>query len=255
MRTEQTSQPPIRRRREWRRAGQWLNVLIADPERTDAVFEIIGALAGNSFERHFERFRAQPDGLRILRERPSLLAALSDRARLRAMPAGSLGRSYAEFMDTAALDAQGLVDAEEEAASRQAKRYDYGADREFFGDRLRDMHDLWHVLTGYGRDQAGEAANLAFTFGQIPELGIGLIVLAAAAIGPKTPPFGWQRYLLRAWRRGRRASELSAAPYEELLELPVAEVRRRLRIEPPEIAHPTGIVNSAELDAIAARPA
>ena len=36
---------------------------------------------------------------------------------------------------------------------------------------MRDMHDLWHVLTGYGMDEAGEAANLAFSLGAGPESG------------------------------------------------------------------------------------
>jgi hypothetical protein len=27
-------------------------------------------------------------------------------------------------------------------------------------ERLDTLHDLWHVLTGYGLDEAGEAANL-----------------------------------------------------------------------------------------------
>src|SRR6185295_19117735 len=139
---------------------------------------------------------------------------------------GSFGRVYADFMDEAKLDATGLVEAEETATQTYGRPADEPVDpeREFFFDRLRDMHDLWHVLTGYGRDEAGEAANLAFTYAQIGNPGIGLIVLAAAVLGPHGEWFSWQRYLLRAWRRGRRASWLPAARYEELLALPLAEV-------------------------------
>jgi ubiquinone biosynthesis protein COQ4 len=115
-------------------------------------------------------------------------------------------------------------------------------ERQYLGDRSRDMHDLWHVLTGYGRDEAGEAANLAFTQAQIPNLGIGLILLAAVAIGPKDPTFWWARYLFAAWRRGRRSSLLTAAPYEELLPLPLDEARRRLAIPSADEFHPDGIV-------------
>ena len=67
------------------------------------------------------------------------------------------------------LTAEELVVAENMVA-RTAEPVD--ADRETFGNRLRDMHDLWHVLTGYGMDEAGEAANLAFNLGQIWSLGI-----------------------------------------------------------------------------------
>ncbi|MEO8604364.1 MAG: Coq4 family protein [bacterium] len=236
--------PSMARRRDWRRAWQALRNLIADAERTDQVFEIIRALSGNSFERAWQRFRADPQGQRLLAERPSLLATLSDRAALRALPAGSFGRTYAAFMDAAQLDAHGLVEAEEQAtqnyAPPEAELVD--PDREFFGDRMRDMHDLWHVLTGYGRDEAGEAANLAFTYAQVPNLGIGLIVVAGAVLGPLDRTFYWPRYLWSAWRRGRATSRLTLAAYESLLPLPLCEVRERLAIPAARLVHPSGIL-------------
>jgi ubiquinone biosynthesis protein COQ4 len=232
------------RPRDWAHAWRALRDLIADPERTDRVFEIIRALSGNAFERAWQRFRAHPDGRRLLAERPSLLAALGDRAALRALPAGSFGRAYADFMDGAQLDAAGLIEAEAAAARNYAAPDDGPPDpeREFFGERLRDMHDLWHVLTGYGRDEAGEAANLAFTYAQVPNLGVGFIVLAGAVLGPRDLSLYWPRYLYRAWRRGRRAAPLTVARYEALLPLPLAEVRRRLAVAPPQITHPEGIL-------------
>jgi hypothetical protein len=70
----------------------------------------------------------------------------------------------------------------------------------------------------------------------------GAIVIAAALRGPLRPDLFWQRYLWRAWRRGRRTRPLPMADYEALLPLPIDEVRRRLRIEPAERAHPGGIL-------------
>ena len=232
---------PPRRKMEWKRAWGALRNLIADSERTDQVFEIVRALSGNSWERAFERFCAHPDGRRLLQERPSLLAALADREHLRKLPQGSFGRAYAEFMDSAQLDAKGLVDAEH-MSDQNWEKETVDPDREYFGDRLRDMHDLWHVLTGYGRDEAGEAANLAFTLGQIPQPGVALIVLAGAILGPKDISFMWPRYLFSAWRRGRQAALLSAAPYERLLSEPLEEVRQLLRIQPAGEVHPAGII-------------
>jgi ubiquinone biosynthesis protein COQ4 len=233
---------------EWRRAWTALQQLIDDPERTDQVFEIIDALAGNSFERSFQRFRSHPDGARLLAERPSLLAALSDRETLRRLPAGSFGRVYAQFMDDANLDPAGLIEAEREAEERHPRDLPSDPDRQLYGDRLRDMHDLWHVLTGYGRDEAGESANLAFTQAQIPNFGVALIVFAAALIGPKDLRFTWQRYLYSAWRRGKATSLLSVARYEELLPLPLSEVRNRLGVPPALAAHPEGIIETNDSD-------
>jgi ubiquinone biosynthesis protein COQ4 len=226
---------------EWRRAWNALRTLVADSQRTDQVFEITDALAGNSFERSFQRFRKHPDGQRLLAERPSLLATLSDRAALRALPAGSFGRAYAQFMESGNLTADGLVEAER-MAEAHAQKHETDADRQFFGDRVRDMHDLWHVLTGYGMDEAGEAANLAFTQAQIPNKGVGLILAAAAVIGPKDLALSWQRYLLQAWRRGRRAVLLTVVPYEQLLPESLEMVRTLLRIQSAREAHPGGIV-------------
>jgi ubiquinone biosynthesis protein COQ4 len=228
------------RRIDWARARAALAILIADPERTDQVFEIVRALSGRADVRNFRDLLRHPDGVALLRAQPSLLAALSDRTTLARLPEGSLGRAYLDFMVTADLTADGLVDAsmQGEADARDG----FSPEAGWFFDRLRDMHDLWHVLTGYGRDEAGEAANLAFTYAQIGNPGIGLIVLAAAILGPHGEWFHWQRYLFRAWRRGRRASWLPAARWEELLALPLAEVRTRLGIEPPEVAHPEGVV-------------
>src|SRR5262249_13032042 len=65
---------------------------------------------------------------------------------------------------------------------------------------------------------------------------------AGALIGPKDVTLYWQRYLLNAWRRGRRAKLLSAVPYERLLPLPLEEVRRQLGIPPASEVHPDGIL-------------
>jgi len=238
----ETPTAPVSRKLEWHRAWRALRTLIADSERTDQVFEIVRALSGNSFERAYQRFAASGEGLRLLAERPSLLATLSDREALSTLPEGSFGRAYADFMHEGQLNAAGLVEAEQMAEQNFAKELPLDADHEFFGDRLRDMHDLWHVLTGYGRDEAGEAANLAFTLGQVWNPGIAFIVVAGALIGPKNVTLYWQRYLFNAWRRGRRATLLTAAPYERLLRLPLDEVRRQLGIQPAGDAHPDGIL-------------
>ena len=48
---------------------------------------------------------------------------------------------------------------------------------DYVQQRTEETHDLWHVLTGYGRDTFGEACLLAFSYAQTGNRGIGLIAL------------------------------------------------------------------------------
>jgi ubiquinone biosynthesis protein COQ4 len=213
-----------------------LRALVSNPDDTGQVFRVIRALSGRSFERTLARVQADPTGRRILDERRRLLPVLADRARLRALPEGSLGRAYARFMDAEAISADGLVEASKTPEPLPEHRL--GPDGQILGERLRDMHDLWHVVTGYGRDLFGEAALLAFTYAQTRNRGIGAI----AAVGFWRMWRGGAReaatLVRRAWWRGRRAAFLPAADWEALLELPLDEVRRRLRVGPPPVYTP-----------------
>lgn len=227
-------------KRDWPRALRAIRILIRDSERTDQVFDILDALEGPTNERSFREFVSQPDGRQLLDERPDLLATLSDHAYLASLPEGSFGRAYLAFMREAGLSAQGLVDAELDREGASQIKLD--PDHRWLSDRGRDSHDLWHVLTGYGRDEAGEGALLAFTFASYPSWGVALIVFFAMLIGPKTLSLRWERYLVQAWRRGR-AAKPDFARYEQWLPEPLEEVRRRAGIIPPEVAHPgVGII-------------
>ena len=221
---EPAKPPRIRPVDAWRA----LRALMRNPDETKHVFELIDALAGGAGERLFQRFRRSESGARILAERRSLLSVLADREALLALPAGSLGRSYAEFMGREQISADGLVQASIDGG-RGPDQLKRGADRQLVGSRMRDQHDLWHVVTGYGRDLIGEAALLAFTYAQTKNRGIGAIVAMAwwraGAASPRVRPF-----LRDAYRRGKRAAWLPAQDWEALLARPLEEVRAELRV-------------------------
>ena len=223
---------PVRPLVAWRA----LRVLIADPERTDQVFVIIRALSGNSLERSFRRILADPVAVRTLDPERSLVDTLSDLPRLRALPDGTLGREYARFMDEQGITARGLIDASIEGSGDDVQFLDPRAQR--LGERLRDMHDLWHVAAGYNRDLLGEAALLAFTYAQTRNRGIGFIALVGA--------FQLWRFGLKdaagvvrdAFRRGRRAAFLPGADWEALLARPLPQVRAELGLGEPPVYTP-----------------
>jgi ubiquinone biosynthesis protein COQ4 len=225
---------------QWSLAVRAAIGLARDTGRTDHVFTIIQALSGNAFEDTYQAFRATSHGQKLLRERPSLMALLNDRERLRRMPEGSLARAYLVFMKDGDLTPGGLVEAQNDAVDPHG-HLELDEKRRYFGDRLRDMHDLWHVLTGYGADDTGEIANLWFSVAQFTSYGLTFIAVLGAIDGVLDLRLGWPVYCWRAYQRGRRAERIAHHPIEEWLDLPIDEVRRRLRITPTEVTHPEGI--------------
>ena len=96
--------------------------------------------------------------------------------------------------------ADGLVEAS------QTDDFIQDPELRLFGERMRDSHDLWHVVTGYGRDTFGEACLLAFTYAQTQNRGLGIITLVgmikiARQLGPEVKKAVWQAY-----RAGKLAS-------------------------------------------------
>ena len=213
-----------------RRALRAIRNLIADPERTDQVFEVLDALSGNTQHLGLERLSRTATGQRLLREQHALIDALKDRDALRALPADSLGRAYCAFMERESLAADGLVDASRARADEETD-----PQQRWYNERLRDMHDLWHVVTGYGRDGFGEVCLLAFTYAQTRNRGIAFIAFFG------TREVSRELGLRRAWRatlegfhHGRRAAWLPAQDWQALLALPLDAARQALGIEAPQ---------------------
>ena len=138
--------------------------LIQNKEDTRQVFEIVSSLTGRSGKQLFQRFTSTEYGRRVVTEPVELEKILGDREALRQYPAGSLARVYLDFMEGEDLTPDGLLDAAEEAGIDFRSDTDFEEYRRLFL-HLDVCHDLWHVLTGYGRDALGELCNLVYTAG------------------------------------------------------------------------------------------
>lgn len=207
-----------------------LHRLVQDPNRTEDAFAVLRAVDGGGIERMHRRFAASPEGRALLRERPSLLEALSDREALEALPEGSLGRAYLAFCEREGISPGGLVDA-----SDPEERAELDPDFLYVADRMRDSHDLWHVVTGCRTDLAGELAVLAFTTAQTQSAGVAVLTLGGflhSFVLPRELGRRGRRLVREAVARGLAAEWLPVAGWEELLPLPLEEVRARLGVRP-----------------------
>lgn len=206
--------------------------LIADKEDTEQVFHIIEALRDTRFAKSAEHFFTSATGKTILEKNEYLPHLLDDHARLRTLPMGSVAHVYCDFMEKEGLTAQGLVDEFDKFRVGKA-RYDDMLER--YSNRLRDTHDLFHILTGYGRDALGEQCVLAFSYSLNPSWGVLFLAWAGARELKKT--ISTDAPIYAAIREGHRLGRAARNPAHQdiaaLLALPLAEARKQLNIAAP----------------------
>lgn len=211
--------------------------LARDPEDTQQVALMGIALAGRSQNRTFRRFISHPAGQAVIREKRSLARTLDDHDYLRSLPRNSLGRHYLDFMEREGLSARGLIEATP-AVTRKLDELPEPM-RIFSSYTSRDMHDLYHILTGYGRDELGEVCVLAVTYEQLRIRAFRLI--------STTGPFLVRRYLRKAGLRGegvfeavrearrigRAAAWIPSLDMESMLAEDLVALRGRLNLAEP----------------------
>lgn len=222
--------------------------LAADPDDLPQVFTLIESLSFDTLHRLGDGFRRTEAGRRMLRDRPDVVTMLADREALRRYPEGTLARAYLDFVEAEGISADGIRDAE---AKGEKLGPPAPAPLDWVQMRMRDTHDLWHAAVGYSGDVLGETALLAFSLAQTFNPSIALIVaigLAKTATGDDGGRAA-RKTILDGFARGWRAEWLAGQPWEELLPLPLGEVRRRLRLDTaPDYVR----IRSSELRAVAA---
>jgi ubiquinone biosynthesis protein COQ4 len=206
---------------------------VADKDDTEQVFEIMNALAGRSVDWGYAKLLNSSEGGVQAYRRLELADRLQDREWLKTMPAGSVGAAYLDFIVSQDFSAYGLA---EESRKVTDSEIEAAHPRAWYGRRLRDVHDIWHVLTGYHTDALGEACVVAFSLPQTRSSGFGLIAAAIAVqFARARTGYPCARAVFQAWRDGRRAAWLPGQDYEALLAEPLDQARLRLRIRRPDI--------------------
>jgi len=218
-------------RKDWAEAFRAMRKLLADPGDTVQVFRVMKALNGGTAARNYRRLIATPDGGRIAYQREELVARLTDPGFLARFGPGTVGAAYREFRDRTGFSADGLA-----AVSKQVERE--RSDEHpvtWMGRRERDLHDIWHVLTGYPADDPlGELCLVAFSFAQSHGLGWGFIAVIGA-LKSLTQPHGRDvvRAVWEGYRHGRTAQWLHREYIATLFAEPLEVARARLVIRRP----------------------
>lgn len=211
-------------------ALQAVRKLMADGNDTAQVFRIMRALNGPSMPRNFSRLLGTVEGRRMVYQRVELAERLSDPAYIAQFAPGTVGAAYRAFLERTGYSADGLAkvsNLDQEPVVEDAYMW--------FGRRTSDIHDIWHVLTGYRADESlGEAALVAFSYAQTGGKGWAFIAIAASLKSLRVSGgTAFARAVIEGYRLGRRASWLLGEDYEKLLHEPLEAARARLGIAQP----------------------
>ena len=193
-----------------------------DPDRLGEVFQFIDNLVMN--ERFaapvLQAFSETEEGARGLAERPR--TGRIDLDALSQLPEGTLGHAFAAHMRALGLDPDALP-------SREAK-----TDMEWISAHLYETHDIWHVITGFGADRAGELGLQAFYAAQFPSrIAVGILTMGFVNTLLLEFDDSDRRMdaIVRGWVMGRRARRIIGVDWKALWSTPLDEVRSRYAVD------------------------
>jgi ubiquinone biosynthesis protein COQ4 len=223
----------IRTRRDWRAAFEAMRALLADANDTVQVFRVMQALNAGAGPRNYARLLSTIEGGRIAYAREELVTKLTDRTWLTQFAPGTVGAAYRAFLEETGFSADGLAEVSNQVPRQRSGEHPYA----WFGRRERDIHDIWHVLTGYkANDPLGELSLVAFSYAQTRGLGWGFIAAMGALrnltngtrAGRAVLPAVWEGY-----RRGRACAWLHNEDIDALFAEPLDAARTRLGLTRP----------------------
>lgn len=212
----------------WARAFKALARVLRNPEETDQVLVFSNLANAGRRDAGLHMFYDNPAGMKLYTEKRALDSHTIDLEALAALPEGTLGRAYATFMKSHGLTPDVFDGSPEDVRDERAA---------YVIQRMRQTHDLWHVVTNCETDPAGEVALQAFTYAQVRAPSSGLLALLGTlkslrytrAVGPDA---------LELYRMGAAAKPLPVFPWEDHWATPLTEVRRLLGL--PETPRKVG---------------
>jgi ubiquinone biosynthesis protein COQ4 len=199
-------------------------------------------------EAYRRKVRATPGFMDVYGER--YIAPMLDPEVLAAMPEGTLGRAYGDFIVANDLAPQLAINYRERHDQMVAAGHLDAMPDELKYAILRgfQVHDFMHVVTGYRAAKTGEQAVLAFCLAQwnFPYFAMWMSVTTTrmALIDP-TMIEPLMDAITDGWQAGRRASNIQWLKFEERLDQPLADLREEFAIRTAECPAARGSIRKA----------
>ena len=196
--------------------------LSQDPNKLGEVFAIADTGSNLKILAEVASFVSRdPQGERALRE--GTRVGTIDLEALRKLPEGTLGRVFADHMIENDLDPRAIpVPSHSPGDVRYVKTH------------LRETHDIWHVVTGFNTDVAGEIGLQSFYLAQLPSrLSAVLIAMAFVHLATKNiePRDAIMTEVMRGWALGKKARPFFGFRWADHWSTPLSEVRKLLGVD------------------------
>lgn len=198
------------------------STLVRDPNKLEKVFALRDHIADEvTLRAMLEHFRKDARGREALATRPRIGRVNLDE--LAALPADTLGGTFARNMRAYKLDPSALP-----------LREDHD-ELSYLDAHLYETHDVWHTVTGFGVDVAGELGLQAFYAAQFPAklsyaiMSAGLLNTMLVAMDDADRRMD---AIAEGWAIGRNAKPFFGVRWADWWARPLSEVRAELSVTP-----------------------
>ncbi|MEM8494176.1 MAG: Coq4 family protein [Planctomycetota bacterium] len=202
--------------------------LLRDPHDIQNIYKIEDGLLDTPSTCLAANFVRDQPGCAVMIEQRYLRNAPYDMDALRSLPDGTLGREFARHLDEYDFDPQ------------YYRVNEVTDDATYILARIRETHDIWHVVTGFYPTPIGEIGIKAVELAQVRRP-MAAVLCAGAVL----------RYMLRTPQRfgdllasisagyqmGLHSKPLFAEKWEQRWDQPVEDLRRAMNI--PELTDAT----------------
>ena len=190
------------------------------PDSLDSVFRVVGSLKDTPLSTQmFSHLLSHPLMASLVAEgwRPEPI----DLDGLERLPEGTLGHEYAHQLRRLGLTPDSLIDPKPVTSPE-----------DYITHRLRETHDIVHVLTGFGVDGPGELGLQAFNLAQNRSPLAVMLIFGGmlSALQNDEPLEALLTALSRGFELGLKAECVIAQKLEEGWDRPLAEWRQQLRL-------------------------
>ena len=197
-----------------------LATFLKNPGSLDSVFAVANSVKDSPLAEQMKRhLLIHPQFSALVKEgwRPKAI----DLSELQTLPDGTLGRCYADQLISQGITPDALIDPSP-----------VSNDADYITHRLRETHDIIHVLTGFGIDGDSELGLQGFNLAQTRSPLAVMLIFGGmlAALQDDEPLAPMLRAMARGFQLGLDADLVIAHKLEEGWDRPLQDWRQELRL-------------------------